>query len=165
MCVHAKSLQSCLTLCNSMNHSLPGSTVHGIPQARILEWVAISFSRGSSWSWIPTYVSYISCSGSWEATQPCVRVCICIYIFSFRFFSIIGYYKIVEHSFLCCVVCLSNPAFPTSSLFYSDILIASQLWTIFHSWKSSLTPRIFAIKPMRWLNSPIFQMKILSFPG
>ena len=38
----------CLTLYNSMNCSLPGSSVHGIIQARILEWVAISFSRGSS---------------------------------------------------------------------------------------------------------------------
>ena len=41
--------QSCLTLCNPMDCSLPGSTVHGIFQVRILEWVAISFSRGSSW--------------------------------------------------------------------------------------------------------------------
>ena len=40
--------QSCLTLCNPMNCSLPGSSVHGILQARILEQVAISFSRGSS---------------------------------------------------------------------------------------------------------------------
>ena len=40
--------QSCPTLCNSMDCSLPGSSVHGIFQARILEWVAISFSRGSS---------------------------------------------------------------------------------------------------------------------
>ena len=40
--------QSCLTLCNPMNCSPPGSSVHGILQARILEWVAISFSRGSS---------------------------------------------------------------------------------------------------------------------
>ena len=43
--VCAKSLQSCLTLCNSMYCSSPGSSVHGIFQARILEWVAISFSR------------------------------------------------------------------------------------------------------------------------
>ena len=42
-CVHA---QSCLTLCNPMDCSLPGSSVHGILQARLLEWVAISFSRG-----------------------------------------------------------------------------------------------------------------------
>ena len=40
--------QSCPTLCDPMDCSLPGSSVHGILQARILEWVAISFSRGSS---------------------------------------------------------------------------------------------------------------------
>ena len=40
--------QLCLTLCNSMDCSLPGSSVHGIFQARVLEWVAISFARGSS---------------------------------------------------------------------------------------------------------------------
>ena len=39
-------LQSCLTLCDPMNYSRPGSSVLGILQARILEWVAISFSRG-----------------------------------------------------------------------------------------------------------------------
>ena len=41
-------VQSCLTLCHPMDCSLPGSSTHGIFQARILEWVAISFSRGSS---------------------------------------------------------------------------------------------------------------------
>ena len=41
----AKSLQSCPTLCNPMDCSLPGFSVHGILQARTLEWVAISFSR------------------------------------------------------------------------------------------------------------------------
>ena len=41
MCVHAKSLQSCLTLCDPMDCSPPGSSVYGILQARILEWVAI----------------------------------------------------------------------------------------------------------------------------
>ena len=40
--------QSCPTLCDPMDCSLPGSSVHGILQARVLEWVAISFSRGSS---------------------------------------------------------------------------------------------------------------------
>ena len=40
--------QSCPTLCDPVDCSLPGSSVHGIFQARILEWVAISFSRGSS---------------------------------------------------------------------------------------------------------------------
>ena len=41
MCMHAKPLQWCPTICNPMDCSLPGSTVHGILQARILEWVAI----------------------------------------------------------------------------------------------------------------------------
>ena len=40
--------QSCLTLCNPMDCSLPGSSIHGIFQARILEWVTIPFSRGTS---------------------------------------------------------------------------------------------------------------------
>ena len=41
--------QSCPTLCYPMDRSPPGSFVHGILQARILEWVAVSFFRGSSW--------------------------------------------------------------------------------------------------------------------
>ena len=40
--------QSCLILCNPMDYSSPGSPVHGILQERVLEWVAISFSRGST---------------------------------------------------------------------------------------------------------------------
>ena len=40
--------QLCPTLCDPMDYSLPGSSVHGIFQARVLEWVAISFSRESS---------------------------------------------------------------------------------------------------------------------
>ena len=44
-CVHAKLLQSCSTLCGPMDYSPPGSSIHGIFQARILEWVAIFFSR------------------------------------------------------------------------------------------------------------------------
>ena len=43
-CVHARSFQSCPALCDPMNYSLPGSSVHGILQARMLEWVAVSSS-------------------------------------------------------------------------------------------------------------------------
>ena len=49
--------QSCLTLCEPMDHNLPGSSVHGIFQARVLEWVTISFSRGFSWARDRTQVS------------------------------------------------------------------------------------------------------------
>ena len=51
--------QSCLTLCNLMDCSLPGSSVHGIFQAIVLEWIAISFSRGSSRPRDGTWVSHI----------------------------------------------------------------------------------------------------------
>ena len=49
MCMPPKSLQSCLTLCDPMDCSLPGSSVHGTLQARILEWVAMPSSRWFSW--------------------------------------------------------------------------------------------------------------------
>ena len=59
---HSGSLvtKSCLTLCNPMDHSLQGFSVHGILQARILEGVAISFSKRSSWPRDWTRVSYIA---------------------------------------------------------------------------------------------------------
>ena len=47
-CMHAKSLHSCPTLCNPMACSPPGSSIHGILQARILEWVAMPSFMGSS---------------------------------------------------------------------------------------------------------------------
>ena len=48
MCVSTVCAQSCLKLCDPLGYSPLGSSVHGILQARILQWVAISFSRGSS---------------------------------------------------------------------------------------------------------------------
>ena len=55
-----KVAQSCLTLCNPMDCSLPGSSVHEILQARILEWVAIPFSGRSSQPTNQTQVSHIA---------------------------------------------------------------------------------------------------------
>ena len=58
ICMKVKSevTQSCLTLCDLMDCSLPGSSVLGIFRARVLEWVATSFSRGSAqprdWTWV-----------------------------------------------------------------------------------------------------------------
>ena len=63
--LHAQSLQLCLTFFNSMDCNPPGSSVHGILQARILEWVAMPFSRGSSQPRDQTHVSYVSCIGQW----------------------------------------------------------------------------------------------------
>ena len=70
--------QSCPSLCDPMDRSPPGSSVHGILQARILEWVAIPFSRGSSQ---PRDLTHVSCVGrqilyhcaTWEARECCVE--------------------------------------------------------------------------------------------
>ena len=66
VCVCAYSVALlCLTLWDPVDYSPWGSSVHGISQARILEWVAISSSRGSSWPRNGTHVSCISCIGRW----------------------------------------------------------------------------------------------------
>ena len=57
--------QSCLMLCNHLDWSRQGFYVPGISQARILEWVAVSYSRGSSWPRDPTHVSCSSCIVRW----------------------------------------------------------------------------------------------------
>ena len=67
--------QSCPTLCDLVGCSPPGSSVHGIFQARILEWVAISYSKGSSWPKDQTHVSWVSClAGRFFTTVPPVVV-------------------------------------------------------------------------------------------
>ena len=63
LCVRAKSLQTRLALWDPMGCSLPGSSAHEIFQARILEWIAMSFSRQSSQPRDRTHVSYVSCIG------------------------------------------------------------------------------------------------------
>ena len=54
------------------DHSLPDSSVHGILQARILEWVAIPSSRGSSQPRDQTRISYVSCIGRWVFTTSAI---------------------------------------------------------------------------------------------
>ena len=61
--LHSMRAQSHPPLCGPMDGNPPGSSVHGIFQARILVWVAISYPRGSSRPRNQTYISYISCVG------------------------------------------------------------------------------------------------------
>ena len=78
LCVCAKLLQSCPMLGDPMHCSPPGSSAHGILQARILEWAAMPSSRGSSQPRNWTHVSYVSCiagrffntNTAWEAPIP-----------------------------------------------------------------------------------------------
>ena len=60
----------CLTLCDPMDCSPPSSSVHGISEARILEWVAISSCRGSFWPRDRTHVSCGFCIGRFFTTKP-----------------------------------------------------------------------------------------------
>ena len=81
-------VQSCLTLCDPMDYSPPGSSVHGIFQARILEWVA---SRGSSSGSLrprdQTRVSCVSCiaGGFFTTVPPGTRVYMCVNIHTHRY--------------------------------------------------------------------------------
>ena len=70
----AKSLQSCLTLCDPIDSSPPGSSIHGVFQARVLEWVAIAFSK------------------------------IHIYIIFFWILFLYRLLQNIEYSFLCCTI-------------------------------------------------------------
>ena len=74
--MHAKLLQSCPILYDPMDCSLPGSSVHGILQARILEWVSIPFSKSRDRTYIQSSVGifpiqgqnlYLLCLLHWEA--------------------------------------------------------------------------------------------------
>ena len=68
MCVISRFSPVCL--CNPMDCNSPGSSVHGILQARILEWVAMSSSRGSSQPRDQTGVCCVSCIGRWILYPP-----------------------------------------------------------------------------------------------
>ena len=74
--------QSCLTLCNPVDCSLPGSSIHGIFQARILERVAIFISRGSSRPRDQTWVSRIVGKATRDVTVfkhgSYIYVCVCV---------------------------------------------------------------------------------------
>ena len=70
-CMHAKLLQLYLTLLDPIDCSLPGFSVHGILQARILEWFAMPSSRGSSWPKDQTCIScYSYIAGEFFTTEP-----------------------------------------------------------------------------------------------
>ena len=100
-----QSLKSCPTLCNPMNCSPPGSSVHGILQARILEWVALPSSRASFRPRDWTRVSYVSCIdrrvlyhwATWEAqsSRACVlNVCVKLIINVYSRWKIINGWRV-----------------------------------------------------------------------
>ena len=109
VCVHAKSLQSCLTLCHPMHRSPSGFSVHRILQARILEWVAIP-SPGdlpNPWGIEPMSLMSPVLAGSSLLLAPlgshiytCICVCVCIYIYTHIYILICYIYAIYIHFYI-----------------------------------------------------------------
>ena len=115
--MHAKLLQLYLTLCNPMDCSPPSSSVHGILQAKILEWVVISSSRRSSqprdWTWV-------SC-GSCITGGFFIAECISIYLY-------------LSHSFLPVHPSVDVEAVPKSWLLWINdavnMRVKTSLWDL-----------------------------------
>ena len=93
--------QSCLTLCDAMDYASPGSSVHGIFQARVLEWVATSYSGGSSWPRDQTHISCISCTGRQILYHSCH-----LGSPSFPFIVVV---QLCSHAWLCDLVDCNTP--------------------------------------------------------
>ena len=107
--VYVRSVtQLCLTLCYRKDCSPPGSSAHGMLQARVLEWAAISSSRGFSRLGDWAHVSCIFCFGrwvlyycaTWEARYSCYTGP--IFFFFFNFLAVLGLHRCVQ-TFSSCV--------------------------------------------------------------
>ena len=102
--------QLCLTLCDPVECSPPGSSVHGILQARVLEWVAISFSRGSSPPRDRTSISYVSwlaggfftTSATWEVSLLSFKTLVKL----INFCKAVSYLSSMSHLSEVLVICI-----------------------------------------------------------
>ena len=116
VCLCAKSFLSCPSLCNHMDCSPPGSSVHGVLQARILEWVAMPFFKGSFWPRDGTMFllspalagRFLTISTTWEALilnityqLPFFKKKNYCFSFHYNFFQI----KMYTMCYLTCNIC------------------------------------------------------------
>ena len=115
--MHVKSFQLCPTLCDPMDCSLPGSHVHWILQARILEWVAMLSFRGPSWPRVWTLVSFV-----FSIVQ---RV---LYLYEFLNFGYLVHLYLINYQYICIHINHLNIcfiAFLSLSTFFQYLLLAS----------------------------------------
>ena len=118
-CFISEVAQSCLTLCDPMDCSLPGSSIHGIFQAKVLEWGAIAFSRACSWPRVRTWVSHIvgRCFTIWAT-----REVLTMHNVSLFFFPLNKYCKCLSKNILLVTI------FNNCKVFY---YIPQFFWTFF----------------------------------
>ena len=158
--MHPKLVQSCLTLCKSMDCSLPGSSIHGILQARILEWVAVSSSRRSSQPrdqtcslMVPALASRsFTTKATWEAPYICVFVVVQLlscgwlfvtpwtaahrtslsFIISRSLLKLISIQSVVpsNHLILCRPLLLLPSVFPSIRVFFQWVNSLHQVATV-----------------------------------
>ena len=115
--------QSSPTFCNPMDCSLPGSSVHGIFQARILEWVAISFSRRSSWP------------RDWTQVSGIVGRCFIIWATREAIESVMP----SKHLVLCHPLLLLPSVFPSIRVFSNESVLCIR-WPKYWSFSFSINP-------------------------
>ena len=145
-CICTKSLQLCLSLCDPMDCSPPGFSVHGILQARILEWVAISSSRGSSGPRDGTCVSYVSCTGRWvpyhqDRLRPHSEILL----------------SLKKEQILLLTTSWMN----LEGILLSEIRERQMLYNITYVWNLEIKKYITESVLMRWMNpEPIIQSEV-----
>ena len=125
--------QSCLTLCNPLDFSLPGSSIHGIFQVRVMEWIAIFFSWGSSQ---PRHQTWVSCiSGRhftiWVTREAWVSLIFLrgSLVFPVLLFSSISLHHKLKKSFLSLLAILWNSEFTWVYISFSPLPCISLLFS------------------------------------
>ena len=145
----AKLLQSCLTLCDPMKCGWPGSSLHGIVQARTLEWIAVTISRGSSWPESQNNISYFSCIGSQVLYTTSSDMVISYYIMKILktynecfclnwFLFFIHIWLLLQGNLSLCAYWFKNTGNSFYVIFYNKIFLQDKrkkntLWILFTS--------------------------------
>ena len=134
--VHAKSLQSCPTLCDPMDCSPPSSSVHGTLQARTLEWGAMPSSRGSSPPRDQAHVSCFSCIGSQVLYhyRHLVSTKKMWHMYTMKYYAIIKRNKIRSFAatyIQLLIIILSEIKSEKHNLYCFHLYVESKLW---HKW-------------------------------
>ena len=143
--------QSCLTLFDPMDCSPPGSSLHGILQARILEWVAIPFSRAFSWSRDWTWVSCITgrfftiwATREWSHVQRCSPTIGSSLPDIVNEVIFLSRRQVKQyHSFLCPFSFLRWYFFPRNTAYLAHFSLLFLLERMFHPWQTSCPPDTF----------------------
>ena len=157
--------QSCLILCDPMDYSLPGCSVHGIFPARILEWVVISSSRASSWFRDRTHVSCISCTGRQTLYQLCHLASPFMHV-KYKLTSLLWFQAISQET----KGEMNTNLLPLLYLVMFDVFSGRTIWIPIQSWNSSslswkgnksISKECKTSKEEWWLSRPGFALTTL----